>query len=65
MKTLGVPYTDQEVESAVADLEEQSKKIVSELEKQGVSDTEGLESKEIIALIAYLQRLGVDAKGGK
>ncbi|MCB0317972.1 MAG: cytochrome-c oxidase, cbb3-type subunit I [Bdellovibrionales bacterium] len=63
MKTLGVPYSNSDVENSVAMLESQASKIVSELSSQGVADTEGLESKEIIALIAYLQRLGTDAKG--
>lgn len=62
MQTLGVPYTDAEVKNAVAALDEQSRVIVDELKAQGVGDVADLESKEIIALIAYLQRLGQDTK---
>lgn len=64
MKRLGVPYSDQEIQNAVADLEAQSKKIAADLEGQGAAKEEGMYKKEIIALIAYLQRLGTDIKGG-
>ena len=63
MQTLGVPYSDDEVSSAVTTLEKQATKIVGELSQQGVKETAGLEKKEIIALISYLQRLGTDIKG--
>ncbi len=63
MKQLGVPYSDQEVENAVADLEAQARKISSELVEQGAPKNEEIYKKEIIALIAYLQRLGTDIKG--
>jgi cytochrome c oxidase cbb3-type subunit I/II len=63
-KTLGAPYSDEEIEKAVANLESQAKKITDELVAQGVEYDEGLERKEIIALIAYLQRLGTDIKVG-
>jgi cytochrome c oxidase cbb3-type subunit I/II len=64
MKQLGVPYTDQQVESAGSDLEAQAAKIASELIEQGAPAQSDLANKEIIALIAYLQRLGTDIKGG-
>lgn len=58
MRQLGVPYTDeaiaQGVESAQQQAAEISQKIVAE---QGPA---GLESKQVVALIAYLERLGVD-----
>ena len=45
----------------IADLnEEKGKEIAAEIVKQG--GPKGLESKKIIALIAYLQRLGTDIK---
>ncbi|MCB0321705.1 MAG: cbb3-type cytochrome c oxidase subunit II, partial [Bdellovibrionales bacterium] len=62
LRTLGAPYSDSEVSGAVGLLEEQAQKIVSELSSQGVTDTSGLEKKKIVALIAYLQRLGTDIK---
>lgn len=56
MKSLGVPYTDDQVENAEASAREEAKRIAENLGSDtGVKD---LESKEIIALIAYLQRLG-------
>jgi cytochrome c oxidase cbb3-type subunit I/II len=63
MQTLGVPYTNEEVDSANSTLDMQAKKIVKELESQGVDAPDDLASTEIIALIAYLQRLGTDIKG--
>lgn len=61
LQTLNTPYPDNYADKAVADLEIQAKKIASNLEKDKIS-MEGLEKKEIIALIAYLQRLGTDIK---
>jgi cytochrome c oxidase cbb3-type subunit I/II len=62
LKTLGAPYSDAEVSNAKADLEAQALKITSELKTQGADMPVGSESKEIIAMIAYLQRLGTDMK---
>lgn len=57
MKTLGVPYPDGYEKIAVQDLEKQAKAIQKNLEKDGIKTSE---KKEIIAMIAYLQRLGKD-----
>jgi len=55
MQKLGVPYTDADVDAAPQELEKQAKEIVADLEKSGVS----LEwDRELVAVIAYLQRLG-------
>lgn len=62
MKKLGVPYSDAEVANAVADLQAQAAAIRDNLISQGVTHSPEMESKEIIALIAYLQRLGTDIK---
>lgn len=62
MQTLGVPYSDSEVENAVKTLNDQAKLIATGLESQGVKD---IADKEIIAIIAYLQRLGTDIKQTK
>lgn len=56
MKKLGVPYTDGDVLRANANLKIQAQVISSKLKEQGLEDN--VESKEIIALIAYLQKLG-------
>jgi cytochrome c oxidase cbb3-type subunit I/II len=62
MQKLGVPYTDTEVDTAETAMRQQAKKITDELVAQGANADAGLENKEIIAMIAYLQRLGTDIK---
>ncbi len=57
MKKLGVPYTDAEIINAKADLNAQSKIIQMRLAEEKIKVAA---DKEIIALIAYLQRLGTD-----
>ena len=57
MITLGVPYPEGYDKQAEADLETQAAKIVDDLKSQGVVVSP---KKEIVALIAYLQRLGTD-----
>ena len=61
MRTLGVPYEVGYEEIALGDLQSQAKQIAENLKKDGVED-QGIETKEITALIAYLQRLGTDIK---
>jgi cytochrome c oxidase cbb3-type subunit I/II len=55
---LGVPYTDDEIAGGIAAATEQAAAIAAEVVTQG--GPEGLEDKRIVALIAYLQRLGTD-----
>lgn len=57
MKKLGVPYSTQEISNAVNDLKTQAKAIQANLAAEKIKVSE---DKEIIALIAYLQRLGTD-----
>lgn len=60
MRKLGVPYSDENVEQALDDLKKQAKEIAERLKSQGgVTD---VEDKEVVALIAYMQRLGMDFK---
>jgi len=61
LRSLGTPYPAGFENEAVADLETQAAKIAASLRQDGI-EQEGVESKEIIALIAYLQRLGTDIK---
>ncbi len=78
MQTLGVPYTDEEIERAQKWMAEQGTQIEQNLysdpdfatsyeadktyaEENGVEFTE-MRDREIVALIAYLQRLGTDIK---
>lgn len=59
MQKLGVPYPDGYDELAVAEMNQQAQKIVADLEEAGI--TADSRSK-LIALIAYLQRMGTDIK---
>jgi len=78
MQTLGVPYTDEEIERAQQWMTEQGNQIEQNLysdpdfvtsyeadkkyaEENGIEFTE-MRDREIVALIAYLQRLGTDIK---
>jgi cytochrome c oxidase cbb3-type subunit I/II len=58
---LNTPYDPGYEDIAVDDLRAQAEIVAASLRKDGI-DQEGLENKEIVALIAYLQRLGTDAK---
>ncbi|MEN9420552.1 MAG: hypothetical protein RLZZ107_22 [Bacteroidota bacterium] len=70
MQTLGVPYAKEYDQKAVADLKKQAHEIaldiVNTTPKQALTGVnqaslvQDIEQKEITALIAYLQRLGVD-----
>jgi cytochrome c oxidase cbb3-type subunit I/II len=61
LRLLGTPYQAGYEQIAVEDLQKQAERVAQSLRQDGIED-EGLESKEIIALIAYLQRLGTDIK---
>ena len=61
LQSLGTPYPDGYADKAVDDLKAQAKKISENLAKDKITQ-EGLENKEIVALISYLQRLGTDIK---
>ncbi len=59
MRKLGVPYPDGFEKIANADLNKQAKAIADDLGKNGIKVKS---DKEIVAVIAYLQRLGTDIK---
>lgn len=59
MKLLGVPYTEFEIDNGNNHLMQQADTIASNLKKEGISLSK---DKELIAVIAYLQRLGTDIK---
>jgi len=59
MKTLGVPYAEGYEEIALNDLNAQAEQIAANLKKDNI---EVVPQTEIVALIAYLQRLGTDIK---
>jgi cbb3-type cytochrome oxidase cytochrome c subunit len=58
LRILGTPYSDDEVENAVEIARAEAEAIAREVEAQG--GPQGLENKQIVALVAYLQRLGKD-----
>jgi len=75
MVTLGVPYTDEEIANAQSSMTEQGTLIENNLnndpdfvrsydadKKAGGDDFVDMRDREIVALIAYLQRLGTDIK---
>ncbi len=57
MQMLGVPYPEGYADKAAADLEKQAKEIAAELKKAGKDIAW---NKELIAMIAYLHKLGKD-----
>ena len=62
LRKLGTPYPAKYEEVAVEEAQKQAKAIATRLAEQGVKDS-NIENTEMIALIAYLQRLGTDIKG--
>jgi cytochrome c oxidase cbb3-type subunit I/II len=62
LRSVGVPYEEGYEEQANADLDKQAEAIAKTLKADGI---EVVPDAEIIALIAYLQRLGTDIKGEK
>ncbi|MCD6023256.1 MAG: cbb3-type cytochrome c oxidase subunit [Fibrobacteria bacterium] len=61
MKDLGAPYSEEQVRHAGRDAKWQARGIADDLRRNGVDVAP---DREIIALIAYLQRLGTDIKKG-
>ena len=62
LRKVGVPYPEGAEDTAAQELESQALQIVENLKKDMIENPET--DKEIIALIAYLQRLGRDIKTG-
>ena len=60
LRAVGTPYTDGDIEAARARIQEQASVLGAEIVTQ--QGPGGLADKEIIALTAYLQRLGTDIK---
>ena len=59
LQMLGTPYTDEQITQAPASLQTQGETIVASLAK---SQRTAKADDEIVALIAYLQRLGKDGR---
>jgi cytochrome c oxidase cbb3-type subunit I/II len=62
MRTLGVPYTKEYIERWEKETMDQAASIAVNLKKDGI---EAKPNSEMVALIAYLQRLGTDIGKGK
>jgi cytochrome c oxidase cbb3-type subunit I/II len=66
LRKLGVPYTDDQIEKAVISMQEEAALIEHNLRQDPEFiknyDNKLVHNKEIVALIAYLQRLGTDIK---
>jgi len=62
LRTVGVPYAEGYEDIANDDLDKQAQRIVEGLQLEGYETTK---ETEIVALIAYLQRLGSDIKAEK
>ena len=60
LRTLGAPYSDGEISTAAASIKKQALAIAREVAAQ--RGPKNIEQKEIVALTAYLQRLGTDIK---
>jgi len=60
LRKTGVPYSDSDIQNAQKSIDAQAKTIVANLATGSVSNAPP--DREIIALIAYLQRLGTDIK---
>ncbi len=60
LSMLGDPYSKTEIDNAQEIAREEANKIADEIVEQG--GPEGLEDKQIVALIAYLQSLGTEVK---
>ena len=66
---LGVPYSEEEIKNAKQSILAQAKEIENNLRQdpefvKNYGDS-NIQNKEIVALIAYLQRLGTDIKANK
>jgi len=59
LKKVGVPYSDADVEGVAASLQTQGSAIVARLQEASIQAEPDL---EVIAVIAYLQRLGQDGR---
>lgn len=60
LKTLGVPYSDKEIANAGTDAQKQALEIAKDVEANG--GPKNLQGKEVVAVVAFMQRLGKDIK---
>lgn len=66
LRAVGVPYAEGYEDLAIKDARAQADEIVLRLRENGFAQVDGIpisSNQQIIAMIAYLQRLGTDIKG--
>ena len=63
MVSLGVPYSMEYIDNWEAEMDKQAEEIAGQIKRE--INVEINSSDEIVALIAYLQRLGIDIKAGE
>jgi len=61
LRKMNTPYPRNFESQAISNAQTQAKQVAEKLASEGVKDA-NLETKEIVAIIAYLQRLGTDIK---
>ncbi len=66
LRAVGVPYAEGYEDQALEDLKAQAEEITQGLHEAGFKEVDGIpitSDKQIIAIIAYMQRLGIDIQG--
>lgn len=64
MRAMGVPYTDEQIRDGVQSARTQALALAGKMTAQNNNQSiPGVENRQIIALIAYLQRMGTDLTG--
>ncbi|MFT4709503.1 MAG: cytochrome c oxidase cbb3-type subunit I/II [Planctomycetota bacterium] len=65
MQTLGVPYTDAQIDSASTDAREQARQLSDAIDVEAGGAWGDISDKQMVAVVAYLLRLGTDMKGAE
>lgn len=68
LRSVGVPYVEGYENLAIKDFKAQAEQISQGLRENGFSTIDGIEitsDKQIVALIAYMQRLGIDIQANR
>lgn len=63
MASLGVPYSQNYIDNWESEMDKQANEIAAQITKEINVEIKG--SDEIVALVSYLQRLGIDIKGNE
>ena len=63
MQLLGTPYTDEEIQGATSDARAQAAKLSARIAEESGNSWGDISDKQMVALVAYLLRLGTDMAG--